>query len=143
MKMDIKQIEKMIDDLKNGNFNPSDCFMPLVTELLENTSIDASYDSGEISIEMAGNPMGLSWLIAICIKSIIDVEKKKKRRTITIDEFLDWIETHYKILEILYGNANVFTSDNKEMADIISEMLKNPEKIDEVRKMMEEMREKK
>lgn len=141
--MDIKQIEKMIDDLKNGKFNPSDCFMSLVTELLEDTSIDASYDSGEISIEMAGNPLGLSWLIAICIKSIIDVEKKKGRRTITIDEFLNWIETHYKILEIQQKDKNVFTCDNKEMADVIREMLKNPEKIDEVRKMMEEMREKK
>lgn len=141
--MDIKQIEKMIDDLKNGKFNPSDSFMPLVAELLEDTSIDASYDSGEISIEMAGNPLGLSWLIAICIKSIIDVEKKKRRRTITIDEFLYWIETHYKILEIQQKDKNVFTCDNKEMADVIREMLKNPEKIDEVRKMMEEMREKK
>lgn len=141
--MDIKQIEKMIDDFKKGKFNPSDCFMSLIAELLEDTSIDASYDSGEISIEMAGNPLGLSWLIAICIKSIIDVEKKKGRRIITIDEFLNWIETHYKILEIQQKDKNVFTCDNKEIADVIREMLKNPEKIDEVRKMMEEMREKK
>ncbi len=128
--MNKELLEIIVKELSNRNID-----FNRILKSSCNTFINADSDkNGEISIEMKGSPIGLSILISFCIQAII-----AKHDNIDIEKMIQWIRINYAVIEVQKNEKKMISINEPEMADVILELLKNPEKRDEIKKLLDEM----
>lgn len=108
-----------------------------IQKTMVGSKLEAEFeDVGQLKIKVKGSFISTTFLIAAIINSLTKDDKKHN-----IDDFLNAIRRHYDFLSTDINSMEI-KADSDEMGDIISELLKNPEKMEEIRRMMNDGKDK-
>lgn len=123
--------DDLLKKFLDGNLGFNDFFMMIT----DGTKINAEMEGGHAHTELTGNPMGIAMLIAACIHSITH----SKRHSVSFERMMKHIEVSYKLLVTIdkLNNTTGHIFESKEMADVIEELIKNPELYKKIKESMD------
>lgn len=119
MKKDIEKLSELLSDLTS-----TDMFHEVI---LKDSKLEAEVVDSGFNIKMQGNNISIFWLLAACIKGVIE-----KDDSLNFERAMIHLKIAY---DCLIENSKTIKASNKKEMDVIDKLLSNPEKMEELKKI--------